>query len=378
MKFHIYLLCLISVASLSFNYAEAFDNNSFDYPPPNYVEDKSATASTKLSYGSPLGAFDNIVNLSNNGGSRIYDFFGWEYECVEYVNRFYYEVFDYPPWNGTGNVSNYFAKLPQKYNDITAYNNKGSISPAPGDIMVWRASTSNQYHGHVAIVRDVQNNSVTVIQQNVKQNNEDAYYVLPMTIQNGIYNVTSDIGTVLGWLRTSREPNLLLIIDDEKDLNNFVGGDYGEYGWGGTDPNPTIYKKTKWKGYLNGFHYARTLPEYTFDTTKFAQGTWWIWPLYKSSYYSSRVDVFAFIPLTLLPKSKKVSYTMCTFDTNYFNQYCDSIIIDQSATTDKWKSLFQDIELPEGWGLWVSINNVTGEPSKYVVYDAIKIVSYPW
>jgi hypothetical protein len=333
-------------------------------------------ASTKFVYGTPLGAFNGIVNFSNRGGSKIYGFLGWKYECVEYVNRYYYEIFGYPSLKGTGDAYTYFENLPSRFSDLTAYNNEGSIPPIPNDILVWGASPANHYAGHVAIVRDVQEGSVNVIQQNVTQSDEDAFYALPMTSQNGIYKVTSSLGPVLGWVRTDREPNYVLISVDDQTVNNTVNNvAWWSVSYAGV-ASSQYYKCYKGNGYLNGFHYA---PSRVTEDNIFATGYWMFLP--QGQDYI-KVDVFAFIPSTStnsLPKSEKVTYNIGVFDTNGVPQgLIYSKTVDQSAINDSWTLLAQDVPIPQGSMLVAIMTNVTGESGKYAVFNAIKIVSYPW
>jgi hypothetical protein len=368
-------LCFILVFTVSFvraDNSETLISDSLNSHDP--IDSNALSGSGELPYGTPLGQFYGIHNFSNKGGSRTYDFLGWEYECVEYVNRYYYEIFDYPSWKGKGHAYQYFYNIPSNYNDITPHDNCSSSNrPATGDIMVWDKSTENQNHGHVAIVKDADDYSVEVIQQNVTQNLQDASYYLKMTYENGKYCVTSTLGPILGWLRTSREPNQVIIADDDKRCPGGVS--YEQWGWAGTEPNTKIYKKSLGKGYYNGFHYASSLPKDNYDQSKYTQVAWWFFP---GKAQNVKIDILSFIPKTTFNKSKQTTYYMCNFDTSYYNQYCTSTTVDQSATDDHWKSLFKDIELPSGWGVWVAAENITGETNKHIVFDAVKIVAHPW
>jgi surface antigen len=366
------LCSLVAIICLTFNHVAVVDTEGNDYSLQGTIQDATVTASSKLSYGTPLGAFDGIVNMSNYGGSRTYDFLGWEYECVEYVNRYYYEIYDYPSLKGSGDAKKYFKLLPQEFADITAYENRASVPPVPGDIMVWGGSSSNGHHGHVAIVRDVQPNYVAVIQQNVKQTGEDAFYVLPMTLgQDGTYTVESDIGQISGWLRTYREPNDVVIIDDDQDVNNISGGFFSA-----NDVDGTILYSVSGKGYLNGFKYTPMNPR---SDIYLRQGRW-----ENRSSRDKTVDIFAFIPNTNIPLSQKVPYTCLVFKCDGTEiLFQDYVVIDQSISKNKkladdWVLLFRDVHIPQDRCLRILSHNTSDETRKYMIFDAIKIVSYPW
>jgi hypothetical protein len=348
MKVSTYLLCLILIVAISFNYTDA-------------VADP---------YGTPLGAFNGIVNFSNKGGSKIKDFLGWEYECVEYINRYYYEIYDYPSWKGHGDAKDYFRGLPKKYKDITAYENRGPTAPERGDIMVWGASPANKNKGHVAIVKDVQDTSVTVIQQNLRQNSEDANYILAMTHQDGKYKVSGGPGTVLGWLGTSKEPREITIIDDDNSVNEVAraGRCVQLSGYGA----PATIRG--W-GYLNGHLRAPTILEDNVDPKKFVGMAW----LSSDFIERTRVDIYAFIPeYSSKKRSKQASYDIGIYGpAGYVVEEYIVSNFDQSLVQDDWELLLEDIVIEKGGHLAIEADNKTGETGRYVIFDAIRIVAKP-
>lgn len=139
------------------------------------------------------------------------DTYGYQYQCVEYVKRFYNQALNTNTacWPPLPNGAAY-----QLYNHAASY---GLVShpniysyepPAPDDILVFVASGKNEY-GHVAIITDVSEAAdgtphefdVSLIEQNWSKNGaasvrlvydpaEDTYRINP----RGSFNI-------LGWLR---------------------------------------------------------------------------------------------------------------------------------------------------------------------------------
>lgn len=347
MKFLAYFLYFISLLCLCFKYSDA--------------------AEKQLPYGTPLGKFNGIVNFSNSGGSRYYDFLGWEYECVEYVNRYYYEIYAYPSWKGTGNAYEYFKKIPEKFKEITAYPNKNSTAPKTGNIIVWDKAASNKYAGHVAIVKDVTDISVTVIHQNVAQNKGDANLPLPISYNDGKYQLTGGPGTIMGWLSTSVRINELMIIDNDNKVNAIAGtGWYLKLSDGTATASDGL-------GYLNGFLYAPTILKDTTDNRKTVSGAWLSTKFKKSV----TVDIFAFIPSKFKSKqSKQTSYQIGIYDPNGGVENKTATVDQSSILKDGWLLLLKNIKIQKGGNIAVAINNKTGEVNRLVIIDAIKLVSH--
>ena len=73
------------------------------------------------------------------------------------------------------------------------FDNGGNISPIPDDLLVF----TDRKYGHAAIITDVTDSYVEVIQQNVLGKTRDR---LPFRVENGQYYVGS-IRKPAGWLR---------------------------------------------------------------------------------------------------------------------------------------------------------------------------------
>jgi hypothetical protein len=163
-----------------------------------------------------LGNFNGVTACSNAGASgkqnqqTLIDT-GMEWECVEYVNRFYYLYYGLnlkSIW--TGNANQWWAQAPSSLG-LTPYANGGPTPPKIGDIITssyTNSSTNPPALGHVAIVRSVTSNSVCTSQQNWSNNTGDVNGTRCTTLTES--NNTFTLGplyssgspyTADGWLR---------------------------------------------------------------------------------------------------------------------------------------------------------------------------------
>ena len=172
----------------------------------------TSSAAAPPYWGNKIGSFTyNGVEVGAYSNGNInyvgpYGTYGYQFQCVEYVNRFYVQALKHKNMRGGGNANNYYSTASSK--GLVAYKNGGTVSPKMGDII---CSNGGSY-GHVAIVRQVTSNCIYVIQQNwanipgpASNNfyNQDAnYYRLGMTVSGGKYTVSGFSSTypVAGWL----------------------------------------------------------------------------------------------------------------------------------------------------------------------------------
>lgn len=127
-----------------------------------------------LKCGDPVGSFNGVTAYYNSGDinscadrniSSDGYMYGMKWQCVEYVRRYYKDVFDHE-MNRWGNATDYFRMSFDngEYNaerDLIQYHN-GMETPQVHDIIVWGGK-----YGHIAIVTDVDSNYVYTIAQNV-------------------------------------------------------------------------------------------------------------------------------------------------------------------------------------------------------------------
>jgi surface antigen len=184
-------------------------------------------------WGTQVGEFSAVPAYSNGAvGNGVYDAYGYRYQCVEYVNRFYVQMFAHKNMRGMGNAHDYYDNYQQL--ELERFANGGPEPPQPGDILCSNGGT----YGHVAIVRAVTSNSVRVIEQNWNNDYRDSSVALAMDNSGGNYTVAnfSPSYPVQGWLR---KPNLADYIhhveDDWPECTRYgTQGYWHEYAFVGT------------------------------------------------------------------------------------------------------------------------------------------------
>ncbi|KAB2639678.1 MAG: CHAP domain-containing protein [Verrucomicrobia bacterium] len=95
---------------------------------------------------------------------------GLKYQCVEFVKRYYYEHLHHAMPDSYGNAKDFFDSALEDGarnapRDLTQYTNPSSSKPRVDDLVVMAGTASNCY-GHVAIVCEVGDAELTLIQQN--------------------------------------------------------------------------------------------------------------------------------------------------------------------------------------------------------------------
>ena len=167
----------------------------------SFEDGQGAGETSYTAWGSSVGVYRGVTAYSNGnthdivGGVENYKTYGWEYQCVEYVNRFLTEAKGYKILRGTGNAKAYW----DIDTGLTKITNNTSC-PQTDDVLV---SIYGKY-GHLAIVREVTNNSILVIQQNWANNPSDGSYPIAYDRNGSNCNVKSIGGgsyAVAGWLR---------------------------------------------------------------------------------------------------------------------------------------------------------------------------------
>ena len=131
--------------------------------------------------GDSLGSFNGITAYYNNGGinscdgSRHYSedeySYGLKWQCVEYVRRYYKDYFNHE-MNRYGNASDYFRKnissgLINSERNLLQYHN-GDKKPKKHDLLVFQLMAGGL--GHVAIVTNVTDSTISTIAQNIGRN----------------------------------------------------------------------------------------------------------------------------------------------------------------------------------------------------------------
>jgi len=155
--------------------------------------------------GSVLATYRGVTTQSN-GQDQFTDnsclgrgIYGLQFQCVEYVKRFYSQALSVDTSQWSGDAIDYFATASDK--GLIAFSNGGGVAPAADDILVFDSSGTL---GHVAIVTSVTADAVTFIEQNWSYTGVAS---LTLNYQNGTYTIADRITGkgrkfhVLGWLR---------------------------------------------------------------------------------------------------------------------------------------------------------------------------------
>lgn len=151
--------------------------------------------SVKVYYNGGVGNVEqrNVVNGYN---------IGLKYQCVEFVKRYYYEYYNHKMPDTYGHAEDFFERslgdgAKNIRRDLVQYHNPSSSKPKIGDLIVMNGIVLNPY-GHVAIISEVNDNMVQIIQQNSGPfSSTREWYELSYT--NNEWFIHND--RILGWLR---------------------------------------------------------------------------------------------------------------------------------------------------------------------------------
>jgi surface antigen len=128
--------------------------------------------------GQKLDSLDGVFVYYNGGVGHIgernlaadgYNI-GLKYQCVEFAKRYYYEHYKHKMPDSYGNAKDFFDEAVDdgKVNGKRAllqFKNPSKSKPKKGDLLVFGGHGGNPY-GHVAIISEVAETEVEIIQQN--------------------------------------------------------------------------------------------------------------------------------------------------------------------------------------------------------------------
>lgn len=148
--------------------------------------------------------FNNGSNYSQNHGKNYSSdgyYYGYKWQCVEFIKRFYYDVKGHKMPNGFGNAKDFFnTKLDKgefnKERGLYQYQNGGNVKPQADDIIVFNDTT----YGHIAIVSQVGADYIEIVQQNIYGKPRDR---MTLKIKDGNYYIGGKRKPA-GWLRCSK------------------------------------------------------------------------------------------------------------------------------------------------------------------------------
>ena len=145
------------------------------------------------------GAVKNVHgrNISSDGYNL-----GLKWQCVEYVKRFYYEIFDHKFPNSYGHAIDFFdPTIPNgAFNDkrgLYQFKKIPGEIPKAGDILIFNSDRKNPF-GHVAIVTEVGVDGLQYIQQNVGRHSRGSVSIIMISGKT-----IPDDDQLLGWLSIS-------------------------------------------------------------------------------------------------------------------------------------------------------------------------------
>ena len=137
------------------------------------------TISGYQSCGDSIGSFNGVTASYNSGGinscgdrnwsvDNTYSY-GFRWQCVEFVRRYYYEALGHKMPNRWGNACNYFRQdissgSMNMERGLVQYHN-GSVRPIVNDLLVFQDMAGGL--GHVSIVIAVTDSTVSTIAQNI-------------------------------------------------------------------------------------------------------------------------------------------------------------------------------------------------------------------
>lgn len=138
------------------------------------------------------GTYPDTSNTSNAGGYNS----GLQWQCVEFINRYYYQIYNKDIKVGGGNAQDYWSLASTK--GLVAYPNAGSVAPQVGDIIVSTGISGNV--GHVAIVWKIEAGKIHLVEQNWHEGAGDIDHVLSLSSGNKVEDFSASY-PVTGWLR---------------------------------------------------------------------------------------------------------------------------------------------------------------------------------
>lgn len=186
------LIGLLVLAFIGFKVAKKFNFNS------------------DFSIGQRIDSLNDVFVYYNGGVDHVSERntttdgynIGLKYQCVEFVKRYYYEHLNHKMPDSYGHAKDFFdntvtdGQLNKKRN-LIQYRNPSQTKPKVDDLLIFGGSIFNKY-GHVAIVSNVTDSDIEIIQQNPGPFSEsrESYR---LDYKDGKWEIKNE--RVLGWLR---------------------------------------------------------------------------------------------------------------------------------------------------------------------------------
>lgn len=161
------------------------------------------------SVGEVIDSLNNVKVYYNGGVGNVEERnvvdgynIGMKYQCVEFVKRYYFEHYNHRMPNTYGNAKDFFnqqladGKL-NAQRGLVQHTNPSSKKPKVGDLVVMSSTFLNEY-GHVAIISEVSNNTIEIIQQNPGPFS-NSREIFPLENIDGKWQIINN--RIMGWLR---------------------------------------------------------------------------------------------------------------------------------------------------------------------------------
>ncbi len=140
----------------------------------------------------------NGWNIAKSHGKHYHAdgyYFGHKWQCVEFVKRYYYLHLNHSFPDGWGHAKDFFdIELEHgtfnKRRGLYQYTNGGKELPKPDDLLVYNKGK----YGHVAIITEVGDDYVEIIQQNVFLKTRKRLMLRDSNVDRGV-------NAPVGWLR---------------------------------------------------------------------------------------------------------------------------------------------------------------------------------
>lgn len=191
MKKYIFSITILSLAGIAIIFARPGSS----ILPPEVGTAIDSLDNVKVYYNGSIGHVKGR-NVTKDGYNL-----GLQWQCVEFVKRYYYEALDHRMPNSYGHAKDFFnAKIKDgklnKDRNLFQFSNPGKSKPKRGQILIFDGNQWNPY-GHVVIISKVSDTEIEIIQQNGGKF-ANTRYTIPITEKDGLWTINDS--SVLGRL----------------------------------------------------------------------------------------------------------------------------------------------------------------------------------
>lgn len=174
-----------------------------------YVVSTQSNLLQNYELGEEIDSFNGVAVYYNGSvgdveGRRVVNGYnvGLKFQCVEFVKRYYLEALNHKMPDSYGHAKSFFNPNvadgdKNKQRNLWQFKNHSKSQPKVHDLLIFDKTAFNPY-GHVAIISEVSDDSIEIIQQNPG----------PTSLSRVSYKLTHsgdkwsvEKSNVLGWLR---------------------------------------------------------------------------------------------------------------------------------------------------------------------------------